>query len=457
MGNFNRAHLIAVISTGAFLPFYLNCTGSGLQLNSVSATSQSQCFATKAAQLSASTSTLYIANRTDGVVGAGTIANPYNGSSQSKFDSVMSAVPANSNVVIAPGTYTTQGGDNYALKTGVKVFGCGMGVTTLQLVDPLNTSNTDHFALATSSQADGTEVHDLTIDSNRQGQNFTSNGLSAGANPANHTHDYFGGVILWGNNCIIDSVEVIHAYGDSSNSGVDGQVHEGFMLYIGYGNGSQTITNALISNCSIHDYAPGSNYTTGYNISYGSNGIFQNDYDDGANHAFTFSGWNNGLMSGCTTTLKTNVGYYNDTASTTNIQICNNKLSAAFIPFQVNNGTTGNSTSGYTISGNYFVSNTNTGSGDAAIVLSGSDTFNSFIIVNNNYDFIGSQGYSYFVQNNGGTYYPGLVIDQNYSYGISSVALITSTPVSSVVGSNFYMGSWQGTSPAPNTYSNACL
>jgi hypothetical protein len=55
---------------------------------------------------------LFVAARTDGVGGSGTLNDPYDGSTQAKFDDVMrNKVPTNVPVKVhrGPGTFLTQG------------------------------------------------------------------------------------------------------------------------------------------------------------------------------------------------------------------------------------------------------------------------------------------------------------------------------------------------------------
>ena len=95
---------------------------------------------------------------------AGTIADPYDGSTQSNFDSVMGSMPSNCTVHLLAGTYLTKGNfEGFVLKAGQKVRGSGVDITTLQLTGPVRTC----FALG-SVMGTGIEVSDLTCDANAQ-------------------------------------------------------------------------------------------------------------------------------------------------------------------------------------------------------------------------------------------------------------------------------------------------
>jgi hypothetical protein len=96
----------------------------------------------------------YIAARTDGVGGTGTLNDPFNGSTQARFDSMMrDKIPASSHVVLGPGVFSTNGyyegaSSTYGwqLKPGVKIVGSGIDVTTLKLVNA-TTSSKKFFAI----------------------------------------------------------------------------------------------------------------------------------------------------------------------------------------------------------------------------------------------------------------------------------------------------------------------
>jgi hypothetical protein len=70
----------------------------------------------------------------------GTIDNPYDGSSQANFDTNMNSFPPNTTIHIMAGTYSTYGNDfasngltGFHVKSGQKILGSGVDVTTLVL------------------------------------------------------------------------------------------------------------------------------------------------------------------------------------------------------------------------------------------------------------------------------------------------------------------------------------
>ena len=145
---------------------------------------------TDALLLDAAPFNAWISLRTDGIKGCGTApTDPYDGSTQAKFDGVMNLFASLSNVTIhiGPGVFETRGysdlfyvdfgTDNtlffvgFQVKTRQKIRGSGMGLTTLKLVHAL-----DPFAQTQVLGNDGAnavryfEASDFTIDCNLPGQ-----------------------------------------------------------------------------------------------------------------------------------------------------------------------------------------------------------------------------------------------------------------------------------------------
>ena len=100
---------------------------------------------------------IWIAKRTDGIKGSGTLNDPYDGSTATKFDALMNNVPANTRVHLGPGTFQTNGYSDdvstggWQPKPGVKIVGSGIDVTILQIA-PLTISPAAHvFAIGHTS------------------------------------------------------------------------------------------------------------------------------------------------------------------------------------------------------------------------------------------------------------------------------------------------------------------
>jgi kumamolisin len=340
------------------------------------------------------TSSIYISVRTDGLPGSGTLASPFNGSTEAKFDTLMKNFPANTQINLLAGTYMTNGFDAFSIKAGWVIQGAGMGVTTLKL-SPHATTHGLNF-LESFSEADGMEIHDLTCDAN----------YGAWMGPA---HAQVGGILVWGNNVLVQNVEMTGCYGDSVNG------LEQFSILVG---GNQGPTHEIANNCTIkgcvtHNYASGSNYTNGPLISYCTNSQIIGCTDDGANHGFGFAAATNSQITNCTSTKKTAVAVYTDTSFITGMTIQGSTLAAASIPIQFNSAAAANNVK---IINNALISYTPTISGNAAIVLSGSGSGTSITVTGNTYIYLGSLTYSGLILNNGQNF-KGLDVENNSSNG----------------------------------------
>jgi hypothetical protein len=120
---------------------------------------------------------VWIAYRTDGVKGSGTQNDPYDGSTATRFDALMSGLTANTRVHLGPGIFQTSGyaegvSGGWQPKAGMSIAGSGIDVTTLQLAGA-STTNKHYFAIGHPFTSGGQpnlmdyfEVSELTIDCN---------------------------------------------------------------------------------------------------------------------------------------------------------------------------------------------------------------------------------------------------------------------------------------------------
>jgi hypothetical protein len=315
--------------------------------------------------------TVYISTRTDGVAGTGTAADPFNGSTQPRFDALMKSIAPNTTIELSAGTFLTNGADEYLLKSGWTINGSGMGVTIIKLAGHVDTAMTKHFHFWGNSLTN-LEISNITFDGNAQGYHW----------PA---HQAIGGVFINGcTNGLIDHVEMINCYGDWTD-----QLEQFSITLSGLPDGSMG-TNLVIQNCVTHDYAPGANYTNGCMCGHAINPQIINCHDDGSSHAFGVVDTNGARIAGCTTTINSDAGFYTDTNSNTNLTIENNTFKVTRIPIQFN-AAAPNSEDNVKILDNILESANPSGSGDAAIVLSGSSG-NNFEIRGNTYIYTGPQG-----------------------------------------------------------------
>lgn len=124
---------------------------------------------------------VWIAKRADGKPGDGSIIDPYNGSTQDKFDRLMRSFGPNTTIHLSDDTFQTKGSlqgtiplaDQWRVKSGWKILGSGVGRTILQLVGA-EEDNTAYAIIlnnvASGGFADDVEVSDLTLDCNLSSQ-----------------------------------------------------------------------------------------------------------------------------------------------------------------------------------------------------------------------------------------------------------------------------------------------
>lgn len=343
---------------------------------------------------SAAGTSIYIAVRTDGLAGTGSQTDPYDGSTEVKFDALMKSFPENTQIHLGAGTYSTLGWNAFGVRAGWNLQGAGMGVTTLKLMCSATEPSYRKYYHLCGFGCDGAQISNLTCDGNYQGQAW----------PAN---DSVGGICPFGNNVVIDSVEFINCYGDTA-AGL-----EQFCICMG-GLGTQSLaTGCVVRNCVTHHFAAGANYTNGVMISYSSNGSIINCTDDGANHAFGFSGQTSSTISGCTSSAQSNNGFYTDTGSVDGITIDKNSFSSRGIPIQFNSR---EPATNVTISNNALESSNSTGVGAAAIVFGGGSG-SDFTISGNVYTFNGT-GWSGLILNNSADFTNLDVVDNSSNVGL---------------------------------------
>lgn len=181
---------------------------------------------------------VWIAYRNDGVKGSGTQNDPYDGSTAARFDQIMRDYgAANTTVHVGPGTFQTEGfyegigsSNGWQAKTGMKVIGSGVDVTTLKRANS-SLANKHLFAigheLSSGGQpnlADYFEVSDLTVDCNLAGQSSTTVAAGAVRVLGNHARVRRIKVINWGRKASGPDCFVIAALTADPASGVTGVV-----------------------------------------------------------------------------------------------------------------------------------------------------------------------------------------------------------------------------------------
>jgi hypothetical protein len=167
----------------------------------------------------------------------GTEDDPFICNTQPTFDLTMNNLPENSTVHILPGTYQTEGAAWWYVKSGQKILGSGMDVTTLQLVN-------------------GAPSGDSVI-SSHLGTNMAVSDLTADANYTSGIYSY-NGVELTGTKLTVSRVKAINlAYFDTN---INSEAWGISCNACGWGSTLQSDGN-LIEDCEVSQFQGGASVT----------------------------------------------------------------------------------------------------------------------------------------------------------------------------------------------------
>ena len=146
---------------------------------------------------------IYLAARNDGIAGTGTASNPFDASTQAKYDQLLATHSRNTIFNYAAGTYKTTGWLNGARQTAgtnCQHNGAGIDQTIIQLVGANNTTADGViFGSDYNVTADGFGIQNVTLDCNAAGNPKFFNGLGA-----------IGAVNTQGSNILIKGVKMIN-------------------------------------------------------------------------------------------------------------------------------------------------------------------------------------------------------------------------------------------------------
>ncbi len=175
---------------------------------------------------------VWIAVRADGIAGTGTQNDPYDGSTQAKFDAVMNGLAAYTRINLGPGTFQTNGyadgvSGGWQPKPGVKIVGSGADVTILQLAG--SSMSAHYYAIGHSLGTGGHpnlmdffEVSDLTIDCHLAAFSGTSAACGAVRAMGNHAKIRRVKVVNWGTKSTSRPCFVLAAITADPPSGANG-------------------------------------------------------------------------------------------------------------------------------------------------------------------------------------------------------------------------------------------
>ena len=245
----------------------------------------------------------------------GTLDNPYDGSTQLKFDAAMNNLPANSTIHILAGTYQTlgTGAGGYTLKSGQKVLGSGIDNTLIRLIPNSGNGSSVYVMCNSGNVPSNNVVSDLTLD----------------ASYASTPNVSYNGVVLSGGHHTVRNVKVINTGGIPSL--------ESFAIAIDAGGCGPAETNNsegnLVENCVIGPVMAYGGDGIAFNVSRDLfcpqlgmiwiSGIIRNNRIDGAPLGINGSWMRNTLVEG-NYIHGGGAGFYGDTGGYTNIIVAHN-------------------------------------------------------------------------------------------------------------------------------------
>jgi hypothetical protein len=116
------------------------------------------------------TQSVWIAVRNDGIAGSGTLGDPYDGSTQLKFDAIMSNLQGMGDLTVnlGAGTFRTSVNKSWVIKPGWVVAGAGMYDTTIQLSGTVTGFHGGASCLWSDANiaTNNVVIRDLTCDAN---------------------------------------------------------------------------------------------------------------------------------------------------------------------------------------------------------------------------------------------------------------------------------------------------
>jgi len=282
---------------------------------------------------------VFIAVRTDGKPGTGTEEDPYDGSTQVRFDALMARFKPNTTIHLGLGTFLTNVipktgpaagyGTAFFVQSGWRIIGAGIDRTTVKMTGNLRTFTTDCEAFKSNSAVatNNVRIENLTIDCNYAV-------LSANAVTANGQKNFrSGGIQLWGNNITIENVHVIGQYGNFANR------QESFAVGVAGPNDGSGATNNVINRCIVDGLPSAFTYGSPFAISGGpglatycrvTNCLAAGRNTGNFTDTFNTGGVNLATASYCDITDNTFVDCasiaYHDTGTGDNISVFRNRL-----------------------------------------------------------------------------------------------------------------------------------
>jgi len=267
--------------------------------------------------------------------GTGTSSNPYDGSTQVKFDALMVSFQNTPNLTIHLGAGTFRSNitasGRWTVRSGWVIQGAGMYATTCQMMGVLTGKHwgMQFFTSPNGFSTDNVVIRDLTVDCNWPELSSTAD-MGAGG-------EKWGAIFaiaLGGSNNLIERVRHINSRGSAANA------TEAFGIHVGAPSTGDATGN-IIRYCRAE--LPQGNYGAAFGLQGWVNGSITRYVTNSSVYGNYVAGQNNGTATGFTTggvnaafikncQIHDNAFfdcqsiYYQDTGSIDGLQILNNKL-----------------------------------------------------------------------------------------------------------------------------------
>jgi hypothetical protein len=283
----------------------------------------------------APTQQVWIAIRTDGQAGTGTQSDPYDGSTQARFDAVMYQLRNTPNLAIniGPGTFKTAAASTngyahtWVVQPGWFVQGSGIDVTIIQMVGSVAGIHygLTCFTAPPQGSTDNVTLSDFTVDCNWAELSQTADTGLSGEKNINT-----GAVYLYGSNNVVQRVKSISSFGSWANA------QESFAITLASPTDSDASGNT-IQLCRSEQ--PQGNYCSPFALHGRGAHLIMNSsvilssaagVQDGLKHVFVSGGVNGANVKDCVVDSNDFVDcrsiYYQDTGSTDGVTVINNTL-----------------------------------------------------------------------------------------------------------------------------------
>jgi hypothetical protein len=281
---------------------------------------------------------VWIAKRTDGRPGTGAMADPFDGSTQVKFDTVMAWIPAYTRIHLGPGTFRTAATHSWLVKPGWVVEGAGMDTTTIQVAGPISgVTKISCFSSPSYSSTDRVILRRFTVDCNWAELSATATPGAGGVANAS-----VGAVYIFGSNNLVEDVKSINTYGSLANlnesfaiglaASVAASAATGNMTGLAAPAAANAASGNIIRFC--HAESPKGDYSAPFALhgctnssAYGNQAIGRND---GVTDGFNAGGVSGIGLTNCqiyNNTFTDCAGaFYSDTGSFDNVKVFNNTV-----------------------------------------------------------------------------------------------------------------------------------